>query len=262
MEIFFQWLPALYLSLLGMGFIWFLSVLTRDASLVDRFWGLGFILLSGTYYLQADTVTLRGKLMMLLVTLWGLRLSWYLHFRNSGKGEDKRYAAMRAKRPKTFWWWSLFGIFGLQGLLMAIIASPLLIVYVRAQHAELTLYDTAGLTLWMVGFFFEAIGDNQLTLFKHDPANKGKVLNTGLWALTRHPNYFGESLMWWGYFVMALNVSGGHLTLISPVLITWLLLKISGVALLEKDLISKPGYKEYVENVPAFFPFGKKRSSR
>jgi len=189
-----------------------------------------------------------------LVTLWGLRLSLYILWRNWGKPEDLRYQKWRRESGRIWWWKSLFQVFVLQGVLMWIIAAPLLAAQQGAVPTGLTLLDYVGAAIWLVGFFFEATGDLQLARFKADPRNKGKVMDRGVWRYTRHPNYFGDAAQWWGFYLIAL-AAGGWWTIFSPILMTLLLLRVSGVALLEQTLETRPGYKEYVERTSAFIPW-------
>lgn len=239
-----------------MTFLWGLSLAFKDASLVDRFWGLGFILVSLYSFSQTQFLTFRAAFLFLLVSIWGIRLSVYIHLRNRGKPEDLRYRKMRQRSGSNFIWKSYFSVFLLQGALLWIIAFPLAIIHLFPQPDVPTLFDLAGLLLWTTGFFFEAIADYQLSQFKKKNKSKNAVCRTGLWAISRHPNYFGECLVWWGYFLIALNIDNGWMTVISPLLMTFLLLKVSGVALLEKELSeSKPEYAQYIREVPAFFPW-------
>jgi steroid 5-alpha reductase family enzyme len=251
---------ALAAALAYMTLIWLASLLRRDASIVDIFWGLGFVLLNLLYYLIGPGYSGRQVFLLIIVTIWGLRLSTHILLRNWGRGEDKRYQNWRQEDPEQFWWKSYFRVFILQGILMWIISMPLLIAQYRANPAQLTGLDILGLLLWCMGFSFEAIADWQLTRFKTNPDNRGKVLRTGLWAYTRHPNYFGEATLWWGYFLIALATPWGFLTLFSPILMTFLLLRVSGVTLLERDLKdTKPQYADYIESTSAFFPWFPRR---
>ena len=234
--------------------LWLASVLLKDTSIIDPFWGTGFVVAAWVYFALSDTIGLRPWLITALTTIWGLRLSLYLLYRNWGKGEDYRYQEFRRNNGSGWWWKSYFKVFLLQGVLMWIISIPLLAAQQFGSSA-LNLLDYLGIVLWAIGFYFEAAGDFQLARFKSNPANKGKVLNTGVWRYTRHPNYFGDAAQWWGFYLIAL-AAGGWWTIYSPILMTGLLLKVSGVALLEKSLKdSKPGYKEYVESTPAFVPW-------
>jgi len=240
--------------LIYMTLVWLASLAKKDASLVDTFWGLGFVVCAATYFALTDGFTTRKILLLVIVAIWGLRLSGYIFWRNWGKPEDYRYQKWRAEAGGKFWWTSYFKVFLTQGFLMWVISAPLLAAQYSATPAHLTILDILGALFWAVGLFFEAVGDSQLARFKADPANKGKVMDRGLWRYTRHPNYFGEATMWWGYFLIAL-AAGGWWAFYSPILMTFLLLRVSGVALLEKGLSeTKPKYKDYIERTSAFFP--------
>ena len=250
-------LPAVALAaaLSMMTLVWVGSLARRDASIVDVFWGLGFVVVAWIYFLAAEERTPRGALVLGLVTLWGLRLSLYILWRNWGHGEDYRYRDMRERHPGTFVVWSLFVIFWFQALLLWVISAPLYQAQLPGPDS-LTLIDTLGLALFVVGFAFEAGGDWQLARFKADPANEGKVMDRGFWRYTRHPNYFGDAAVWWGFFCFAAATPGGWWTVFSPILMTTLLMRVSGVALLEKRLQeAKPAYRRYVERTNAFFPW-------
>ncbi len=260
------------LGVMGIGFLvmlvymtglWVFSLIKRDASIVDIFWGLGFIMLGGLYFaLTPDGFLPRRILLMVLVTIWGLRLSIHILIRNWGREEDYRYQKWRQDAGKKFWWVSFFQVFLLQGVLMWLISTPLLAAQYSPNPQSLTLFDLLGAIIWGIGFFFEAIGDWQLTRFKKNPANKGKVLQSGVWKYTRHPNYFGDATQWWGYFLIALSIPGGYWTVFSPLIMTGLLLRVSGVALLEKTLVeTKPQYRDYIARTSAFFPWPPKRPS-
>jgi len=248
------------LVILGyMTLIWIVSLIKKDASVVDIFWGLGFVVIAACYFALTDGFMLRKIILMVIVAIWGLRLSGYILWRNWGKPEDFRYQKWRAEAGPSFWWRSYFKVFLTQGALMWIISAPLLAAQFGAAPAQLTWLDDLGIIVWAVGFFFEAGGDLQLARFKSDPANKGKVMDRGVWRYTRHPNYFGDATQWWGYYLIAL-AAGGWWTVFSPILMTMLLLRVSGVALLEKTLKeTKPQYKDYVERTSAFFPLPPKK---
>jgi len=235
--------------------IWIISVVKKDASIVDRFWGLLFVFLSSGFWIVSDQNHWRPTLLLILVVIWGVRLSTHIHLRNRGHAEDVRYRRMRDKHGSSFWWYSLFSVFFLQGLLALIISSPLIVVQMLPTSMSFLWSDAVGLSFWIIGFIFEAGGDWQLKRFKADPENKGQLLKTGLWSLTRHPNYFGDACLWWGFFFFAIGSAVGWLTIIGPITMTLFLRYVSGVSLLEKDLKkSKPGYEEYIKNTPAFFP--------
>ena len=187
---------------------WLLSLILEDASIADVVWGLGFVLVAWLTFFLADGHLPRKLLMAALVTVWGLRLAVHIGWRKRGKGEDRRYRAWRARHGKRFWWVSLFTVFGIQGLLLWVISLSVQAGQTAREPASLGVLDLAGLAVWCVGFLFEAVGDAQLARFKADPSNRGHVMDRGLWAYTRHPNYFGECLMWWGLFLIALSAPG------------------------------------------------------
>ena len=231
---------------------WVVSVLIDDASIVDIVWGFGFVAATGVAFLTADTATDRSLLVLVMVTIWGLRLSGYLAWRNIGEGEDRRYRQMRKKSPDTFWLISLWKVFGLQAVIMWVVAVPAVVT--QGSTGSLSWIDFAGLGLWMVGLVFESVGDFQLARFKAGPDSKGKVMDRGLWRHTRHPNYFGDFCVWWGFYLLAL-AAGAWWTVIGPLIMSVLLLRVSGVTLLERDISERrPGYREYLRRTNAFFP--------
>jgi len=238
--------------------IWILSVLLMDVSIVDMVWGLGFVIVAWVTNLAAPAPGPRGLLLTVLVTVWGLRLSGYLIWRNLGKPEDYRYQAMRAAAPRSFWLTSLFRVFLLQGALMWVISVP--VVVSQTGSGDLGWLDYAGIGLWAIGLFFETVGDVQLARFKSRPDSKGKVMDLGLWRYTRHPNYFGDFAVWWGHYVVAL-AGGAWWTIFSPALMSFLLLRVSGVAMLEKTISERrPEYRAYAARTNSFFPGPPKRT--
>jgi steroid 5-alpha reductase family enzyme len=240
--------------------IWIISIIIKNVSIVDIFWGAGFVITNVFYFLNTDGSLPRKIILLVLVSLWGLRLSSYIAWRNRGKGEDFRYREFRKKYgEKRYWWVSLFQTFILQGILMWLISAPLLGAQYYGQNRVPGVLDYAGILLWITGFIFEAGGDYQLATFKSKPANKGKVLSSGLWRYTRHPNYFGDSAVWWGYGLICIG-AGSYLPVAGSLLMTSLIIKVSGVALLEKDLKDrKPEYREYIEKTSAFIPWFPKK---
>ena len=235
--------------------VWILSLRLRDASIADVAWGPGFVLLGLTWALLSDGYGPRRILVLSLLAAWGLRLAVHIAARNRGKGEDPRYRRFRERAGRTFPLRSLFTVFWLQGVLLWIVAAPLLPALASGRPARLTFFDGLGLLLWLTGFLFESIGDAQLRRFKADPANEGRVLRTGLWRYTRHPNYFGDATLWWGFWCFAASVPGGAVTAFGPALMTWLLVRVSGVRMLEEDLRErKPEYRDYVRTTNAFVP--------
>lgn len=239
-----------------MGGLWVASLKLRDASIVDPFWGLAFVVQVWVYAFAANIGDALPKLVVVLVTVWGLRLSAHLSLRNRGHGEDYRYARMRAEHGPRFWWYSLFSVFIAQGVIAWVVAAPLLVVLAKPEPVNGLGWVALGLVLWGVGFFFEAVGDWQLARFKRDPANRGKLLTSGLWSLTRHPNYFGDATLWWGFFAVALAVDGGWVSVVGPALMTLLIRYVSGVAMLDRDQAEKrPAYADYIRSTPAFIPW-------
>jgi len=233
-------------------FFWLISLVRNDVSIVDSLWSLMFLLAAGIYAVVIDSGGPRYALVLALTVLWALRLSGYITWRNHGQPEDHRYQEIRRNNQPGFAYKSLYIVFMLQGLLAWIICLPLLVAI--SSEAELGFLDYAGVLLWVLGMFFEAVGDLQLARFKREPSNKGRVLEHGLWRYTRHPNYFGNCTLWWGFYLIALS-AGGWWTIVSPLLMTFLLLKVSGVALLEKDISERrPAYREYIGRTNAFFP--------
>jgi steroid 5-alpha reductase family enzyme len=249
-------LAGLSVVLTALTLVWVLSVKLRDASIADVCWGLGFAVLAWLYCVLSPTLTPRSWLITALITLWGTRLSLHILRRNHRKGEDPRYQAMRAAHGPAFWWRSVFTVFWLQGTILWFVALPVLVAVRAAQPESLTVIDALGVVLFLIGFGFEVIGDAQLARFKGEPANRGRVLDRGLWRYTRHPNYFGDATLWWGLYVIACATPYGWLTVLSPALMSFLLLRVSGVTLLEDGLkATRPDYRAYIARTPAFFPW-------
>ncbi|MCC6500396.1 MAG: DUF1295 domain-containing protein [Anaerolineales bacterium] len=254
-------MPFVWLFLLS-GFVilclttilWLVSLPLKNSSIADIFWGIGFIVVAWLAFSYGYGYLPRKQWMTALVTVWGLRLALHIGNRNWGKPEDFRYAKWREENGPRWRWISYFKVFLLQGFLMWILSAPILAAQSLGYPAILTPLDLLGLLLWAVGLVFETIADLQLSLFKLTPANKGKLLTSGLWKFSRHPNYFGESVVWWGVYFIAL-AAGAWWTVFSPILMTWLLLRVSGVAMLERTLRLKPGYQEYMRKTSAFFPW-------
>ena len=230
---------------------WLVSLRTRDVSFVDSLWSLFFVVAAAVFAAFAQPLGARAMLVLALVAAWALRLGVHITLRNWGAPEDHRYQAIRAKN-EPFWIKSLYVVFGLQALLAGLVALPLMPAIL--QRVELGWIDVVATLLWVTGFYFEAVGDLQLTRFKRDPGSAGKVLDTGLWRYTRHPNYFGDFCVWWAFYLFAV-AAGGWWSVASPLVMSALLLKVSGVALLEATITQRrPEYAEYVRRTPAFFP--------
>ena len=256
------WLQALMVIMIMMTSLWIVSVIIKNVSIVDLFWGLGFVLTGWYYYFHTEGFEPRKLILMIMVTIWGLRLSGYLTWRNAGRGEDFRYQQFRQSYGmKRYWWISFFQTFLLQGVLMWLVSAPLLGAQYYAGNSHIGIADFAGIALFIIGMTFEAGGDLQLARFKADPANKGMILNKGFWRYTRHPNYFGDTAVWWGFGLVAV-AAGSFLTVLGSILMTALIIRVSGVVLLEKSLVEqKPGYKEYIERTSAFIPWFPKKGT-
>jgi steroid 5-alpha reductase family enzyme len=234
--------------------LWAVSLVLHDVSIVDPVWGPAFALVALTGALVGDGSAGRRWLLLALTALWGLRLGGYLVSRKlSDPGEDRRYAEMRERRGEAFIPWSLVAVFGLQGLLVLIVSLPL---QVAAQRpAALSAAIIPGVLVFAVGLFFEAVGDEQLRRFKADPAHRGKVMDRGLWRYTRHPNYFGDFCVWWGLWLIVLPAGGTWWTLLGPLVMSILLIRVSGAARLERNISDRrPEYADYIRRTPAFFP--------
>jgi len=235
--------------------IWLVSLAARDASIVDIAWGPAFLVIAIVSFWKGGGAPTRQHLLLVLVALWSLRLAGYLAWRNLGSGEDFRYQKMRAHWGERFCWVSLFTVYLLQGALAWIVSAPIQLAMASPVPERLGWLDWVGAAFFAVGFVFESVGDLQLARFKADPANAGKVLDSGLWAWTRHPNYFGDCVQWWGFFLIALSTPRGWLSIVGPLVMTWLLMKVSGVPMLERSLrMKRAGYDEYRRRVSAFFP--------
>jgi steroid 5-alpha reductase family enzyme len=232
--------------------LWLLSLCRRDVSIIDLVWPLMFVLSAWIWFVSLDRNAIGWPhwVVLALVMFWGLRLHIYLAKRNLGQGEDRRYQQIRANNSPGFWWKSLFIVFLLQALLAWMVAFVIYGAF-KTQHS--VFFVVIGLALAVFGLLFETIADWQLAVFKKRAENSRQVLDQGLWRLTRHPNYFGECCFWWGLYLVALPSMWW--VIFSPLLITILLLRVSGVSLLEKDIVERrPGYREYVATTPAFFP--------
>jgi len=235
---------------------WVISLIFRNVTVVDSLWGLGFVLIAWATLALSDGYMVRRVLMAAMVTLWGVRLSIYLSWRNWGKGEDPRYGRWREESGDKFWIVSLFKVFILQAVFMWCISLAPQFAQISPTPAHLTWFDALGVLVWTAGFLFESIGDWQLARFKAKAENKGRIMDQGLWAYSRHPNYFGEFLVWWGIYMVTLATPGSWWTIVSPVLVSVVLLKMTGIPLTEKTITStRPGYREYAKRTNAFFPW-------
>jgi steroid 5-alpha reductase family enzyme len=234
--------------------LWIAGTIRHDVSVVDLFWGAGFAMVAWLASWLNSPPSTRVLWLVCLTTIWGLRLSIYLTWRNFGQGEDRRYAAMRERRGTAFWWISFFTVFLLQGAIMWFVSLPLQVAAAMNSQATLNGWDALGVCLWGSGVLFESVGDWQLARFKANPANAGKVMDRGLWRYTRHPNYFGDFCVWWGLYLIA-AAGGASWTVFSPLLMSLLLMKVSGVGLLESTIAERrPDYVDYAMRTNAFFP--------
>jgi len=250
-------LSGLGVVLVAMTVLWVLSLKLRDASIVDPFWAPGFFLVTAVYVWAAHPSSARGWILLALMAVWGARLGIHLLRRNLRHGEDRRYTAMREARGDAFPWVSLFTVFWLQAVLLWIVSAPLLAAVTSGE--PLGWIDALGAVVCLAGILVEAVADRQLEAFKADPGNRGKVMDRGIWRYSRHPNYFGNAVLWWGAWLVAAG-AGGAWTVFAPVLMTYLLLRVSGVALLERDIGERrAGYAEYVRRTSAFVPLPPRR---
>lgn len=248
--------PTAALIALAMLALWTLSLVLHDVSIVDVFWGLGFVMIAHCARTVTTGLEPRAWLVTVLVTAWGGRLALYLLWRNWGAGEDYRYAAMRRRYGARFPVVSLAVVFALQAVLMWVVSLPVQLAIASPGPEQLGWLDAAGVLLVATGLLFETVGDLQLARFKRDPANRGRVMDRGLWRYTRHPNYFGDAVVWWGFFLFALTTPAHAWTIVGPLTMTYLLTRLSGVPLLEKKLVrTRPAYADYVARTSNFVPW-------
>lgn len=241
-----------YLAMFVLAFI--VGEKEKNHGLIDVFWGLGFIVGALASYLYGPKENMVALMINILVTLWGLRLAYYLFKRNYGKPEDERYL-IRRERWRDNFAFKMFTRMYLFQLVMNLIINIPVILANQKLASSFTLLTYLGIGLWLVGYFFQVLGDSQLKKFKANPKNKGKIMDQGLWSLTRHPNYFGEVTMWWGIFLMALSIKVSIFAIISPILVTFLLLRVSGVKMMEGIMEGRPGWDEYAAKTNKFFPW-------
>jgi steroid 5-alpha reductase family enzyme len=241
--------------------VWFvIAQAIKRNDIADILWGTGFIVAAVTALISSDAAAQKPVLVFILVFLWGTRLSIHIYIRNRGKPEDARYRKWREDWGEHATIRAFFDVFMLQGMLMLVISVPVIYMISSSDH-PLGWFDIVGGAVWLTGFLFEAIGDYQLIRFKKLPSSKGKIMTTGLWSWTRHPNYFGEVTLWWGIYLMALSLPFGWATIIGPLTITFLILKVSGIPLLEKKYEGKPEFEEYKRRTSAFFPLPPRKES-
>ena len=239
--------------LFGYMTFWFIvSILKRRNDVADIAWGLGFITLGWVSLFFSGTGSLRGFLVTVLISIWGFRLALHIYRRNLGKPEDYRYAGWRKDWGKWFFIRSYLQVYILQGLFLFLIVQPVLLI--NNNMGTIGVLDIIGVLVWLVGFYFESVGDRELKQFVSNPANKGKIMDQGLWRYTRHPNYFGEVTQWWGIFILAISLPYGIYTIVGPLTITILILFVSGVPLLEKKYAGRADFEEYKKRTSIFFP--------
>jgi len=242
--------------------LWLVSIPLRDVSFVDSFWAAGFIVVAATTYRMTGGGTGHRNLLLLVTTVWGLRLATYLFLRWRREGPDGRYVALLKKAPGNVHLTSLTKVFLLQGPILWLVSLPVQLGQIGEQGAEPGVLAWCGVALAIVGIFFEAVGDHQMADFKSEAGNKGKVMDRGLWRYTRHPNYFGDCCVWWGLYLIAAETPLGIWSIFGPALLTWILIKWSGAALLERRLQrSRPAYADYIQRTSSFFPWPPSKGS-
>jgi steroid 5-alpha reductase family enzyme len=235
--------------------LWFLiSWFKKRNDVADVAWGLGFVLLAWASFFLSGGSGPRGVLVGILVSVWGLRLAWHIHAGHRAKAEDYRYLAWRRQWGRWFYVRSYAQVYLLQGALLFLVSLPVLMIN-RRPSGTLSLLDSIGVCIWLFGFLFESVGDAELARFVKDPLNKGKLLRSGLWRYTRHPNYFGEVALWWGIWLIALGVPGGWFGIVGPLTITILILKVSGIPMLEKKMAEHPDFAQYARSTSVFLPW-------
>lgn len=242
--------------------VWLASLWLRDVSIVDLVWGTGFVLVGWVTFVATGPPTPQKLLVAVMTSVWGLRLSGYLAWRNLGKVEDYRYRAMRDRYGDSFPFRSLFTVFGLQAAVMWIVSLPVQTGQLSVNQDQIDGITFLGISIWMTGFFFESVGDFQLARFKSNPKNRGLVMDQGLWRYTRHPNYFGDFLVWWGIYLVSFGKGVAWWSAIGPVVMSIFLMRVSGVTLLESSLKTrKRGYVDYIRRTNSFFPLPPKRNN-
>ena len=247
-------LGAAVALLLTMNSMFVVGMRANDNSLIDIAYGPAFVLAClGGWLAGGMEAHFRPVLMLCLLAIWATRLGLHIGLRHRGRGEDFRYRSFREAWGQTFVWRSFLQIYMLQGLVVFLVACPVLLAIAR-PGGGLVWTDILGVGLFALGFFFEAVGDWQLSRFKKIPANKGQIMTSGLWRYTRHPNYFGEAVLWWGFFLLGLGSDYGLYGLASPLLIGFLLLKVSGIPMLEEKYQGRPDFEAYKKATSPFFP--------
>lgn len=244
--------------------LWAYCVRIRDVSVIDAFWPLGMVILAGTTALLTDGSPIRSGILLALTALWGLRLSFHLFVRWRGHGVDPRYAAILGrlmdKKGWSFAKASFWQVFAMQCVLLILVCLPAQLGQISAEPASIGVLGWIGVAIALTGIAFETVGDAQLTAFRANPANAGKVLDTGLWRYTRHPNYFGDVCTWWGIWLVAAETTAGLYSIIGPLILTFLLTRVSGVPMLEHRLKkNRPDYDAYLRRTSSFIPWPPRR---
>lgn len=238
---------------------WFVfSLLKKRNDIADVAWGIGFVFMAWASFFLGEEQSLRGVLVGILVSVWGVRLAWHIHKRNRDRIEDYRYATWRREWGKWFFLRSYGQVYLLQGLLLFLIALPVILIN-KSGGNPFGFLDVLGAAIWLFGFVFECAGDAQLARFMKDPGNRGKLMQSGLWKYTRHPNYFGEVTLWWGLWIVSLSAPVHFASIVGPLTITFLILKVSGIPMLEKKMEENPEFAEYKKKTSAFFPWFPKK---
>ncbi len=253
---YFLTLALLVFLYMSAWFVW--SVVKKRNDVADVAWGLGFILVAWISFFIGNGESARGLLVGILISIWGLRLAWHIHVRNRGKTEDYRYAKWRQEWGKWFYFRSYAQVYMLQGFLLYLIILPVFFIN-RESVSSFNYLDILGVAVWLIGFFFEVVGDAQLARFIKNPSNKGALMQEGLWRYTRHPNYFGEVTLWWGIWLISISSSVNVLSVIGPLTITFLILKVSGIPLLEKKYEGRPDFEAYKRKTSMFLPLPPKK---
>jgi steroid 5-alpha reductase family enzyme len=235
-----------------------IGILKKNNAIVDSCYGLGYVVVVWVSFILLDPFSLRQLITTILVTIWGARLFFYVTIRNWGKPEDYRYQAMRRRFGDKIISKSYTNIYLFQGLIILIVGFSALFINV-SDNPSINWLDFIGIILWIIGFYFEAIGDYQLYKFKKDPQNKGKVMDQGLWKYTQHPNYFGEVVMWWSIYILSVSIPFGFITVFSPVIITFMIIKVSGIRLLNRRFDGDDKYADYRKKTSVFFPWFPKK---
>lgn len=250
---------TLVVALWGYMTLWFLiSLIRKRNDVADVAWGLGFVMLTWASFFLSGGSGSRGVLASTFVSIWGLRLAWHIHARHRGKPEDFRYLAWRREWGKWFYARSYSQVYLLQGVLLFLVALPVVLIN-RNSGGTFGFLEVMGVCVWLFGFLFESVGDAELARFTRDPRNRGKILQTGLWQYTRHPNYFGEVMQWWGIWLLAVGVPGCGFSILGPLTITFLILKVSGIPMLEKKMAENPDFAKYKRSTNVFLPWFPKR---